>query len=623
MAEIIRVSRENNALFVAKQGNKYFVVDRVGGKPTPISSLAEASNSNWRMPLASERSSLSASADKMLPRGEKTFRVPSAVQHVIRTALSNNEFVSPDDVHHAKILASGDPVTADAVQWVQNYHAQAALRGGDAGKTWADKFTASTLTAAAGSPADILTDEFEYFALGPNEEEPESVNGLLAISEADESLHLWKLGELVALPLSRDSFESPLITEITQEDAVELALWLDDPENDGKMFTLTDIDPEERNLVDLAYSEIDWEEIDRLATITADATGYSPVERSDNASRQIRSNDGRFGGEQIEKGTTLSPALKKATLPGPLPLVLNPGERIQSYIDHIEYKEIADESLTATAGTSDAVPLYFAIVDPVDTTAVLDVVSVLSETPGAVSTWKRSGGDWVAAPELLADLQGDTPPAVVELDDPELAKNILSQVDEYDAGTQDVVDEQTITASAAELADYSKEQREKDAKKGMALPDGSYPIRNAKDLKNAVQAYGRAPESKRAEVRRHIKKRARALNKRDLIPTDWKEASLIVEETSNLFGEFGELIPMVAAGVPGIADTSSDKAAVNRLKRYWAFGPGTAKWRPGTKGDLTRLARALTKYVGAKRAWGLAQNIHKMRFGMTNAERDN
>lgn len=620
MAEIIRVSRENNSVFVAKQGNKYFVVDQESNTTTQISSLSEASKTSWRMPLASERTALTASAGQILPKGEKTFRVPAAVQSTIKSALESNSFSSPVDIDMATALASGNPVSGETVQWVKHFYAQAGLRGGEAGKTWSEKFSDVALTAAA--PTEVLTDTYEYFALGPNEEEPDQANGLLAISDEDETLFIWKNSKLIPIPVTRDSFESPSIVEIDHEDALELANWLDDPENSDKLFNLTDIDPEERNLVNLAYSEIDWDEIDRIGTLVADATGYSPVERSQNASRQVRSNDGRFGGEQIEQGTELSPSMKKATLPGELPLVLDPAARIQSYIDHLEFKEIVDESLTAAVGDSDAVPLYFAIVDPVDTTAVLDVVSIVSETPGTSTTWKRSEGDWVPAPEMLDDLLGDTPPAVVELDTPELAKNVLAQVDQFDAGTKDIVDEQTITASADELADYSKKQRENDSKKGLALPDGSYPIRNVKDLQNAIKAYGRAPESKRADVRKHIKKRANALNRKDLIPDNWKEASLIEEETSALFGEFGELISITAAGIPGIADTASDKAAVERLKRYWAFGKGTAKWRPGTPGDLTRLSRALAKYVGPKRSWGLAQTIFKMRFGMTNAEYD-
>ena len=80
-------------------------------------------------------------------------------------------------------------------------------------------------------------------------------------------------------------------------------------------------------------------------------------------------------------------------------------------------------------------------------------------------------------------------------------------------------------ASVREFRDYSKDTREKYAEKGEALKDGSYPIHTVEDLKNAIKAYGRAPESKRAEVRRHIMKRARALKHPELIPDDWDKAA--------------------------------------------------------------------------------------------------
>lgn len=77
-----------------------------------------------------------------------------------------------------------------------------------------------------------------------------------------------------------------------------------------------------------------------------------------------------------------------------------------------------------------------------------------------------------------------------------------------------------------ELAVISRRVRKRLAKEGKALPDGSFPIRNATDLRNAIKSYGRASVGKRAKVRRHIVKRAMALKKRDLIPEDWKEASV-------------------------------------------------------------------------------------------------
>lgn len=68
--------------------------------------------------------------------------------------------------------------------------------------------------------------------------------------------------------------------------------------------------------------------------------------------------------------------------------------------------------------------------------------------------------------------------------------------------------------------DYSQAEREKMAKAGTALPDGSYPIANTTDLKNAIQAVGRA--SNPAAAKAHIKKRAAALGATDLLPEDWR-----------------------------------------------------------------------------------------------------
>jgi hypothetical protein len=76
----------------------------------------------------------------------------------------------------------------------------------------------------------------------------------------------------------------------------------------------------------------------------------------------------------------------------------------------------------------------------------------------------------------------------------------------------------------------SRQMREKLASEGKALPDGSYPIRDVEDLKNAIQAYGRSKPSKRAAVRRHIIKKARGLGKSELVPEKWKTAGLIDDE---------------------------------------------------------------------------------------------
>ena len=68
--------------------------------------------------------------------------------------------------------------------------------------------------------------------------------------------------------------------------------------------------------------------------------------------------------------------------------------------------------------------------------------------------------------------------------------------------------------------DYSSESRRQMAASGQAMPDGSFPIANRTDLRNAIQSVGRA--SNYAAARRHIIRRARALGATDMLPEDWK-----------------------------------------------------------------------------------------------------
>lgn len=67
--------------------------------------------------------------------------------------------------------------------------------------------------------------------------------------------------------------------------------------------------------------------------------------------------------------------------------------------------------------------------------------------------------------------------------------------------------------------DFSQGQRKSDAKSGAALPDGSFPIESVADLKNAIQAFGRAKDKVAAKA--HIKKRAGALGSANLLPDSW------------------------------------------------------------------------------------------------------
>lgn len=80
------------------------------------------------------------------------------------------------------------------------------------------------------------------------------------------------------------------------------------------------------------------------------------------------------------------------------------------------------------------------------------------------------------------------------------------------------VDEQDLDYFLYERK-FTKQQRLELADKGFALPDGSFPIVNVDDLKNAIHAHGRAKDIKAAK--KHIIKRAKELKREDLIPATW------------------------------------------------------------------------------------------------------
>ena len=85
--------------------------------------------------------------------------------------------------------------------------------------------------------------------------------------------------------------------------------------------------------------------------------------------------------------------------------------------------------------------------------------------------------------------------------------------------------------SDTQKRDYSDKEREAMADKGQALPSGGFPIKTKEDVKNAVQAIGRAKNP--AEAKAHIKSRAKALGCSDLIPDDWKGLVATLEKAAS------------------------------------------------------------------------------------------
>jgi hypothetical protein len=155
---------------------------------------------------------------------------------------------------------------------------------------------------------------------------------------------------------------------------------------------------------------------------------------------------------------------------------------------------------------------------------------------------------------------------------------------------------------------YSADERKKLADKGHAMSDGSFPIADEHDLRNAIQAIGRAKDPEKAKA--HIRKRAKALGLTDLLPDSWT-ASAEVDEALTAWKP--------STSPPGTHDAPgwiTNPRETQRLRTYWTKGKGRAKIGWGAPGDFNRCRAQLGKYIHNKAYLdGTCANMHFVALG--------
>lgn len=115
--------------------------------------------------------------------------------------------------------------------------------------------------------------------------------------------------------------------------------------------------------------------------------------------------------------------------------------------------------------------------------------------------------------------------------------------------------------------DYSPEQRDKMAKNGEAMPDGSFPIADCDDLENAISAFGRAKDKDAAKA--HIKKRAKALDCDVELPDDWSDE----EGDEPAIGEEGKKTSgIIGTGSLSQSEDPRTQALVSRVQELLREG---------------------------------------------------
>jgi len=107
------------------------------------------------------------------------------------------------------------------------------------------------------------------------------------------------------------------------------------------------------------------------------------------------------------------------------------------------------------------------------------------------------------------------------VDCPDCVQGKALDLTDYFGFTAEEVDD-NLKSVLAEVVkkDYSDAERAEMARNGQAMANGGFPIKTVADLKNAIQAIGRAKNP--AAAKAHIKSRAKALGRSDLIPDSWK-----------------------------------------------------------------------------------------------------
>ena len=83
----------------------------------------------------------------------------------------------------------------------------------------------------------------------------------------------------------------------------------------------------------------------------------------------------------------------------------------------------------------------------------------------------------------------------------------------------------------ARFKEFDTAERDKLSKTGAAMSDGSFPVTDEKDVKNAVRDWGRA--GSKADVKAHIIKRAKALGCEAALPDGWGNASMAALDTEH------------------------------------------------------------------------------------------
>lgn len=243
-----------------------------------------------------------------------------------------------------------------------------------------------------------------------------------------------------------------------------------------------------------------------------------------------------------------------------------------------------DMDMRYAGATDDPAALHAAAVDDVDWDEVADA------DPGPDHRPPPAGGAGQGGWAAILDGASSTPPGVPDDEVP----------------PEDLADDAEVKKA------FGGKERQQAAKAGEAMPDGSYPIRNWSDLKNAISAYGRAKD--KDATKRHIIKRARALKATNLLPKDWDGS------TKKSLNGGGGLLDLDAVAQQADREAKAGGADRNRggaenLRHWYVEGGGAAEIAWGTDGDFMRCVSIAGKHMTPENSRGYCNLRHQEAVG--------
>jgi 2'-5' RNA ligase len=273
---------------------------------------------------------------------------------------------------------------------------------------------------------------------------------------------------------------------------------------------------------------------------------------------------------------------------------ISAGDRLLlSYADPVAFLP----AVLATTGMPTEVEgaATYALVDEIDSTAVLDVLRISGESVSV-----RAGGQWVDEGTTSTWLRKDFPDTLVEMDE-DTARNVLAQVDS--------IHEPTFQSS--DIPDTIEDSDPQPAHEVLDLVASIDTV-----FADVIESIGSEDSDRDREHDRTLLASVERIHE---LTTLWARRDLYRSSVNGHVRLDLDDLPFVAAG-PALGGADRNRGGAERLRRYWTRGKGALKIRWGTKGDWRRCYRQLFKYMGP-RAAGYCQLRHGERTGLFTGDK--